>query len=169
MGEKRGCFLCLTHEQRVRGKWGKQGMKRRAVQPLWQLGNCILDWTWSLILPTALGPCHFKCSWTKRTIMAPLLQRAGQLLSSWTCACECLRESVPSLLRWESSSERLYKLWLQSIITRSNWLQLLIAGPMLIFMQTKERWRDCCLFSSWNSADKVILSASPACIRDQLL
>lgn len=64
--------------------------------------------------------------------MAELLQRAEQLLCGWTCACECLRESARSLLQWESGSEWLYGLWLPSIIRRSNWLQLLIAGPTLL-------------------------------------
>lgn len=82
-------FLCLTYEQRRRGKiWGSRRKKEKAAEPLWQLVHGVLDWTQTLILPAALGRCHFKCSWTKQTMMAQLLQRAGQLLFGWACACE---------------------------------------------------------------------------------
>lgn len=63
------------------GEISESSREEGAVQPLWQLVHGVLDLTQSLILPIALGRCHFKCSWTKQTIIAQLLQRADQLLS----------------------------------------------------------------------------------------
>lgn len=125
--EMLGFFVFFLPDIRTEERDGKG----RAAKPLWQLANGVLDWTQSLILPLALGRCHSKCSWTGQTIMARPLQRGGQLLCGWTCACECLGEKA--LARFCSGNPApswLYGLWLQSIISRSNWLQLLSAGPI---------------------------------------
>lgn len=62
-GGKEMNFFCACRMNRGAGE------KRKSCRASQQLANGVLDWTQSLILPLALGRCHFKCSWTK-TIMA---------------------------------------------------------------------------------------------------
>lgn len=78
-------------------------------------GSCgVLDWEHSLILPVAPGHSSFKCSRTKQTKMAPLLQGQRQMCIDRKCAC-----GGNLALTW------LPGLWLPAIISRSNWLSVL--------------------------------------------